>query len=370
MPITTLPTVPSRGDPPATFIARADAFIAALPTFVAELNAFASSLNNVATTSTSTTSLAIGTGNKALTVDTGKSYQIGMTVKIASTAGPANWMLGDVVSYTSGTGALVVTVSSTQGAGTVADWTVSLSATGGATLGSNTFTGPQNEAQGADIASASTLNLDTATGNLVDVTGVATINAITLAQGAEREIRFTGACTLTHGASLVLPGGTNIVTAAGDFYTFRGYAGGVVRCTGISPANGSEFVTGTRTVFVQAAAPRGWTIDAACNDQVLMAMQGAGNSTGGDWSLTGVFATVPAHTHTATDSGHTHTYTGDTSLAYGAAGGGTNGWTTPGMTSGVGTANITVASTGGTGQVNNSTNWRPTYRGVIVCSKN
>lgn len=31
---------------------------------------------------------------------------------------------------------------------------------------------------------------------------------------------------------------------------------------------------------------------------------------------------------------HTHTYTGDTSLAYGAAGGGSNGWSQPGMISG------------------------------------
>lgn len=84
--------------------------------------------------------------------------------------------------------------------------------------------------KGADIASAATLNLDTATGNLVDVTGTTTITAITLSEGRERTVRFTGALTLTNGASLLLPGGVNITTVAGDFAIFRGYAAGVVRC--------------------------------------------------------------------------------------------------------------------------------------------
>lgn len=39
MPISTLPAAPSRSDPPATFIAKADAFVAALGTLVTEVNA-------------------------------------------------------------------------------------------------------------------------------------------------------------------------------------------------------------------------------------------------------------------------------------------------------------------------------------------
>jgi len=107
----------------------------------------------------------------------------------------------------------------------------------GAVVGGLTSTGKiilsgaaLDEAQGADIASAATIDLNSATGNLVDATGVAAITAITLAQGAQRTVRFTGALTLTNGASLVLPGGANITTAAGDYAIFRGYAAGVVRC--------------------------------------------------------------------------------------------------------------------------------------------
>jgi hypothetical protein len=78
--------------------------------------------------------------------------------------------------------------------------------------------------------SASTVNLETATGDLVDITGTTAISAITLSEGHRRIVRFTGALVLTNGASLVLPGGLSITTAAGDFAEFVGYASGVVRC--------------------------------------------------------------------------------------------------------------------------------------------
>lgn len=83
--------------------------------------------------------------------------------------------------------------------------------------------------QAGDVASSSTINLDAAYGTVVDVTGTAAITAATLAQGQVRVVRFTGALTLTHGASLVLPGGANIATAAGDYAIFIGYASSVVR---------------------------------------------------------------------------------------------------------------------------------------------
>lgn len=86
------------------------------------------------------------------------------------------------------------------------------------------------QTHGADIASATTTVLDTATGDLVDVTGTTTITAITLAEGRMATVRFTGILTLTNGASLLLPGAANITTAAGDIAVFRGYAAGVVRC--------------------------------------------------------------------------------------------------------------------------------------------
>ena len=113
-----------------------------------------------------------------------------------------------------------------------------------------TLTGPINEARGADVASSGTINLTAATGNLVDVTGTTTITVITLADGAERTVRFAGVLTLTHGASLVLPGAASIVTAAGDFAKFRGYAGGVVRCVSYTRASGAATVNPAATAAI------------------------------------------------------------------------------------------------------------------------
>ena len=83
---------------------------------------------------------------------------------------------------------------------------------------------------GADIASAPTIDLNAASGDLIDITGTAGIAAIALSEGRERTTRFTGSLTLTHGASLVLPGAADITTEAGDFAVWRGYVGGAVRC--------------------------------------------------------------------------------------------------------------------------------------------
>lgn len=159
MTITALPTPPSRTDA-ANFSARADAFLGALPTFGTEANALAVEVNGYAanaassastavnapgTSATSTTSLAIGTGSKSLTVQTGKAFVVGQWVTITSTATPANWMHGQISAYTTGTGALTVTVSMVGGSGTIAAWTVALSApsvSGNAVLTTSTYPDP------------------------------------------------------------------------------------------------------------------------------------------------------------------------------------------------------------------------------------
>ena len=142
MPITALPAPPTRSDA-TNFNARADAFLAALPNFATQANALASEVNGYATnaaasaatatnapgtSATSTTSLAIGTGSKSLTVQTAKAFVVGQWVTVTNTATPANWMHGQITAYTSGTGALVVNVSAIGGNGTYAAWTIGLSA--------------------------------------------------------------------------------------------------------------------------------------------------------------------------------------------------------------------------------------------------
>lgn len=92
--------------------------------------------------------------------------------------------------------------------------------------------------KGADIASAATINLDAATGELVHVTGTTTITAVTLASGRRVEVVFDGALTLTHhSTNNNLPGAANITTAAGDRAVYWG-DGSTVRCVSYVKASG------------------------------------------------------------------------------------------------------------------------------------
>lgn len=105
--------------------------------------------------------------------------------------------------------------------------------------------------QGADIASAATINLDTATGDYTHLTGTTTCTAITLAQGEERTTVTDGAMQFTNGASLILPTAANIVSAAGDIQIWRGEASSVVRCVNYMRANGTPLgLVGLTTVTI------------------------------------------------------------------------------------------------------------------------
>jgi hypothetical protein len=137
MSITPPPTpIPSRDDP-NNFDPRVVAILTWLATFVPEANTTEEQMNEYAATAqaaaasavaspntqaTSTTSLAIATGSKNPTIQSGKSFSPSMWVAITSTADGTNWMAGPVTSY-SGT-SLVVDVQRTGGSGTFTSWTV------------------------------------------------------------------------------------------------------------------------------------------------------------------------------------------------------------------------------------------------------
>jgi hypothetical protein len=77
---------------------------------------------------TSVTSNSIGQGAKTFTVSAGKRFQPGMYLVIADTAAPStNSMAGQVTSYDSITGSLVMSITSTNGSGTKTAWTISQS---------------------------------------------------------------------------------------------------------------------------------------------------------------------------------------------------------------------------------------------------
>jgi hypothetical protein len=113
--------------------------------------------------------------------------------------------------------------------------------------------------QGADVASATALAVLT-DGNYFDVTGTTAITSINTTGGIGTLIKlhFDDALTLTHDdTDLILPGGANITTAAGDEAEFIEYAAGKYRCTNYSKASGAAVVPGSYTLPEANATTKG-----------------------------------------------------------------------------------------------------------------
>ena len=96
--------------------------------------------------------------------------------------------------------------------------------------------------KGGDIVSASPLAIDT-DGNYFDVTGTTGFSAMTVAANKLFMLQFDGILTLTHGASLNLPGGANITTAAGDEAVCFSTAANTVRVVTYTKADGTALVS-------------------------------------------------------------------------------------------------------------------------------
>lgn len=113
--------------------------------------------------------------------------------------------------------------------------------------------------QGANIASASTTNLALATGVAVTITGTTTITAFgTVSAGAIRILTFAGALVLTHNAaSLILPGGANITTAAGDTAELLSLGSGNWRVVRYTRADGTA-IPAAANAIVAALSVAPW----------------------------------------------------------------------------------------------------------------
>jgi hypothetical protein len=69
----------------------------------------------------------------------------------------------------------------------------------------------------ASVASSATTDIGGTNSLLISITGTTTITSFGANYTGPRFVRFSGALTLTHNATtLILPGGANIITAAGD----------------------------------------------------------------------------------------------------------------------------------------------------------
>jgi hypothetical protein len=166
---------------------------------------------------TSTTSVAVGTGSKSWTTQTGKQFSVGVFLTIARTAAPTNWMVGQVTAYNSGTGALTVNVTGTNGSGTYTDWTINVSGAQGATG----LTGPAYVQARSTKTGAYTLVAGDL-GNLIDCTSgtftLAFTAAATLTSSWWCEIRNsgTGDVTLDPNSTEQIDGLTSFVMYPGE----------------------------------------------------------------------------------------------------------------------------------------------------------
>lgn len=131
-----------------------------------------------------------------------------------------------------------------------------------------------NEAQGSDIASATTTDIGAATGNYVNVTGTTTITGLgTVQAGTRRIVNFTGALTLTHNAtSLILPTAANITTAAGDTAVFVSLGSGNWKCVSYDRASGAALASsgGGASNFVSVYLSSDQSVTSASSTKVLL----------------------------------------------------------------------------------------------------
>lgn len=196
-----------------------------------------------------------GIGGAATRLAKGADGQVltlvaGVPAWAASSGGFANPMTasGDII-YGSASGAATRLAKGADGqvltlAGGVPTWAAATGG-GGTAFTGGTLTYAINEAPTVTIASAATVAIGAAAANTISVTGTTTVAAFdAIAAGARRLVVFAGALTLTHNsASLILPTGANIPTAAGDTAEFVSLGSGNWRCVAYTRANGQALAS-------------------------------------------------------------------------------------------------------------------------------
>ena len=149
---------------------------------------------------------------------------------------------------------------------------------GAAALGANTFTGLQTFAAGADIASATTVDLDAATGNLVRITGTTATTGVTLTRGPVF-CYPTGAWPLTyHATNMPIKGGVDYTCAAGDTIIFSKDGNGTLHVEIIPVALHPAIVAQATAEAGTDTTARLWTAERV--GQAIAALGGSGITLG------------------------------------------------------------------------------------------
>ncbi len=275
MPLPTLPSPPTRADP-STFNDRADAFLAALPGFATACNALEQSLQLTSTVATSTTSLSVSTGAKTITTQTGKAWVVGAFLYIVAAASPSNYMVGQVSSYDSATGALGVSVSTANGGGTFASWVIGLSVPdnvaanlSGGTAGqivkqsgpnSTAFIGPEAVVAIAAAGGAA----DALTASFTPQISAASNGMVVYVRAASANVTTTPSIVVGTLAAKTIVKGLNAPLVAGDIagaghWLALQYDATLDKFVLLNPAYGvSGFVPGMVGMFARTDTPAGF----------------------------------------------------------------------------------------------------------------
>ncbi len=170
----------------------------------ASASAAAAAAMAAAFSGTSTSSITIGIGNKTFSTQSGEQYTAGIWMTAVSQANAANFMFGQVVSY-SGT-SLVLNVQSTGGSGTYADWNLSLAGVRGAPGTGITDQAVGFTATGGTTTKTLTVDVDLTASAVATKTGTETLTNKTLQ-----------APNITSGLTLAGAAGTSgqVLTSAG-----------------------------------------------------------------------------------------------------------------------------------------------------------
>jgi hypothetical protein len=187
-----------------------------------------SAINDTATTqsewvSSALTATYVNATQFTLLGDKTSIFHVGRRIKITDTAGTGYGTIS-ATAFTS-----LTTVTTTLDAARAID--SGISAVSYSLLSATNKAVPHSWDKGPDVASAAALPVDVS-GNYFDVTGTVTVTSLkTRGENSRVQLHFDGALILTHHATnLILPGGVNITTVAGDEAEFVEYGAGTWRC--------------------------------------------------------------------------------------------------------------------------------------------
>lgn len=137
-----------------------------------------------------------------------------------------------------------------------------------------------NDAAEIVIVSSATPAIFAASGNNIAISGNVTVTGFdTIAAGARRRIRATGAFLLTNNANILCPGNVNINVQVGDTFDAVSQGAGVTQIEFYS-ALGGEFTTGDAKFTLKTVADAGWIM--ADDGTIGSATSGASNRANAD----------------------------------------------------------------------------------------